>query len=92
MFLSSTEAVAVKNCDDTQCNRHSLSHSQSRPPRDQSGFRDGQQLKLATKKARLTQRKFAKLGRRGESDRTILSKKPFHLFAGKRRLGKTQRR
>lgn len=30
--------------------------------------------------------------RKGEADRKILNVKPKHLFAGKRKLGKTQRR
>ena len=30
--------------------------------------------------------------RRGEADRHIAAKKPKHLFAGKRGIGKTQRR
>ena len=60
--------------------------------RDQSGVRDAAQLKVAKKKLKLTQRSFARKGTQGESDRSIRAKKPKHLFAGKRKKGKTGRR
>merc|ERR1719150_3306105 len=56
--------------------------SQSAQPRSQSGLRDPKQSK-----------KLDKLKKKaGESDRRIQEKKPKHLFAGKRGLGKTDRR
>ena len=59
---------------------------------DQSGVRDIVQLKAAKKKVKLAQRSFARKGTQGESDRVVVTKKPKHLFAGKRKKGKTGRR
>ena len=50
------------------------------------------QLEVAKKKVKLAQRSFARKGRQGESDRSIHAKMPKHLFAGKRKKGKTGRR
>jgi len=61
--------------------------------RDKSGIRDPEarkKLKVMAKK--MQKRKFAALGKAGESDRKITTKMPKHLFAGKRGTGKTQRR
>ena len=55
-------------------------------------MRDAAQLKVAQKKKKLVQRSFARKGRQGESDRSIRAKMPKHLFAGKRKMGKTGRR
>ena len=60
--------------------------------RDQSGIRDVAQLKIANKKTKIAQRSLARKGRQGESDRSIHAKMPKHLFAGKRKKGKTGRR
>jgi len=67
--------------------------SVSRVPRDQSGVKDvvqGKKLKKIANKAR--NKVFSAHGKAGESDRHIAVKKPKHLFAGKRGLGKTDRR
>jgi len=67
--------------------------SASRVPRDQSGVKDsaqGKKLKKIANKAR--NKTFSAHGKAGESDRHIAVKKPKHLFAGKRGLGKTDRR
>ncbi|XP_013398687.1 nucleolar GTP-binding protein 1 [Lingula anatina] len=71
-----------------------LSHtrSASRPPRDQSGVRDGVMMKKVKVLAKKSQRKMNKFGKAGESDRHIAVAKPRHLFAGKRGTGKTDRR
>ena len=37
----------------------------------------------------MQRKKFAGLGKAGESDRKITTKMPKHLFAGKRKMGKT---
>ena len=80
----------------TRSQSAAASRSHSRPgskvPRDQSGIRDAEELRKARKKMRLVQRDFRKYRQAGESDRTILTKKPKHLFSGKRGKGKTQRR
>jgi len=69
------------------------SRSQSRTPRDQSGVRDPETRKKIKKMEKKTQlKKFNNLGKVGESDRHIHEKKPKHLFAGKRKMGKTDRR
>jgi len=51
-----------------------------------------QMAKKAKKLAKVTQRKMNLDARKGEADRRILTSKPRHLFAGKRKLGKTDRR
>jgi len=48
--------------------------------------------KKAKKLAKVTQRKMNLDAKKGEADRRILTSKPRHLFAGKRKLGKTNRR
>lgn len=67
--------------------------SSSRVPRDKSGIRDdamASKVKIMRKKA---ERKLLhKESRVSEADRAIFTKKPKHLFAGKRKLGKTDRR
>merc|ERR1719334_1183022 len=70
------------------------SRSTSRvPPRSQSGVRDPEQQKKIKKMEKKVQKKaFGNLGKAGESDRHIGVKKPKHLFAGKRKMGKTDRR
>jgi len=67
--------------------------SQSVQPRSQSGIRDPKQSKKLEKlKKKADKKTFASQGKAGESDRKIYEKKPKHLFAGKRGLGKTDRR
>jgi nucleolar GTP-binding protein len=66
--------------------------SLSRVSRDVSGVRDGAQLGVVRKKMKRSQSFLSKKGRKGESDRAIVSKMPKHLFAGKRKSGKTSRR
>jgi len=67
--------------------------SQSAQPRSQSGIRDPKQTKKLDKlKKKADKKTFASQGKAGESDRRIQEKKPKHLFAGKRGLGKTDRR
>ena len=67
--------------------------SSRKPPRDQSGFRSLADRDKAKKKMKGTQRKLIALkSRKGEGDRSIPTRKPKHLFAGKRKMGKTQRR
>lgn len=70
------------------------SRSNSRvTPRDKSGVRDPEQQKKIKKMEKKVQKKsFGNLGKAGESDRHIGTKMPKHLFAGKRKMGKTDRR
>lgn len=69
------------------------SRSQSRTPRDQSGVRDPEtRLKIKKMVKKVQTQKFNKFGRMGEADRHIHEKKPKHLFSGKRKMGKTDRR
>jgi nucleolar GTP-binding protein len=69
------------------------SRSTSRAPRDQSGIRDPETRKKLKKIEKKMQAKTTnRSGKAGESDRHIHEKKPKHLFAGKRKMGKTDRR
>lgn len=62
-------------------------------PRDQSGLRDPQVLMKVKKIAhKAIAKKVGKWGLKGEGDRFIGTKKPKHLFSGKRGIGKTDRR
>jgi len=61
--------------------------------RDVSGVRDLKtRIKLKQTEKKIQRKKFAQGGKAGESDRKITTKMPKHLFAGKRKSGKTQRR
>jgi len=82
------DAAAVEN------KKQQRGRSNSRvTPRDQSGVRDPEQRKKIKKMEKKVQQKaFGNLGKSGESDRHIAVKKPRHLFAGKRGMGKTDRR
>lgn len=66
--------------------------SSSKVPRDQSGVRDVKMQMKLKKIAKKVQNKPNRNARKGEGDRTILNMKPKHLFAGKRKMGKTDRR
>ena len=70
----------------------SLSQGPSSSLRKKSGIRDPAMLEAAVKKQRLTQRPLGRLGKQGIWDRHVYTKKPKHLFSGKRGIGKTQRR
>lgn len=70
----------------------SRSRSVNKAPRDQSGVRDAKmarKVKTIGRKAQVPRNREAK---KGEGDRVILNMKPKHLFAGKRKGGKTDRR
>ncbi|XP_065838924.1 GTP-binding protein 4-like [Oscarella lobularis] len=62
------------------------------PPRDKSGLSRPELRAKAKKLERIPWREQMKTGRASESDRRIRSSKPKHLFSGKRKMGKTQRR
>jgi nucleolar GTP-binding protein len=67
--------------------------SSSRVPRDKSGVRDEVVAAKVRKLSKVAQRKLLnREGRIGEADRSIQEKKPKHLFCGKRKMGKTDRR
>ena len=51
-----------------------------------------QMRKKLKKVAKNAQRGMNRDAKKGEADRKILNMKPKHLFAGKRKSGKTQRR
>ncbi|KAL1700264.1 P-loop containing nucleoside triphosphate hydrolase protein [Schizophyllum commune] len=63
-----------------------------RTNRSLAGLRDDAQADKAIKLRNIGQRPAAFLARAGEGDRHIGTKMPRHLFAGKRKGGKTQRR
>ncbi|GAB6031966.1 Nucleolar GTP-binding protein 1 [Chamberlinius hualienensis] len=66
--------------------------SSSKMPRDQSGVRDVKMQMKVKHIAKKAQGKANRGARKGEGDRTILNMKPKHLFSGKRKMGKTDRR
>lgn len=66
--------------------------SSSKLPRDESGVKDVKMQKKVRFISKKAQTKMNRNARKGEADRKILNVKPMHLFAGKRKLGKTQRR
>jgi nucleolar GTP-binding protein len=61
-------------------------------PTKRDGVRDTSMKQKAVKMADQAQKHRNKIGRAGEGDRAIPSKKPKHLFTGKRGIGKTDRR
>ncbi|KAI0032700.1 P-loop containing nucleoside triphosphate hydrolase protein [Vararia minispora EC-137] len=63
-----------------------------RSNRQLAGLRDDVQADRAIKLRNLGQRPRNMLAKAGESDRVIRTKMPKHLFAGKRKMGKTNRR
>ncbi|XP_038217662.1 nucleolar GTP-binding protein 1 [Zerene cesonia] len=71
----------------------SRTRSVSRPARDEQGVKDVAMQKRAKKMAHVAiSKKTKKMGLKGEADRFIGTKMPKHLFAGKRGVGKTDRR
>ncbi|RMX41753.1 hypothetical protein pdam_00005595 [Pocillopora damicornis] len=66
--------------------------SLSRPPRDQSGISSPEKKKKAKKLSKVVQRGINRMGKAGEADRKIATKMPKHMFAGKRKMNKVQRR
>jgi len=66
--------------------------SLSRPPRDQSGIGSPEKKKKAKKLSKVVQRGINRMGKAGEADRKIATKMPKHMFAGKRKMNKIQRR
>ncbi|KAI3635541.1 hypothetical protein MIR68_006179 [Amoeboaphelidium protococcarum] len=72
----------------------SMSKFRSIPMRDRSvmGLRDNKQKSEVTNIKKLNERRNNMLAKAGEADRVILTSMPKHLFAGKRKNGKTDRR
>lgn len=67
--------------------------SSSKKPRSKSGVRDEVMEKKVRDMSKVSQRKLLNRDSKiGEADRTITCSKPKHLFAGKRKMGKTDRR
>ncbi|KIJ31830.1 hypothetical protein M422DRAFT_185381 [Sphaerobolus stellatus SS14] len=60
--------------------------------RQVAGLRDDTQIAKTVSLRNLAQRTPNRLAKAGESDRAIKTKMPKHLFAGKRKMGKTNRR
>eukprot|EP01132_Coremiostelium_polycephalum_P007878 gene7878-9697_t len=70
----------------------SRSRSQIVAPTAGEGFRDLAQKVFADKLTKIHARKRNKLGYKGEGDRHIPNEMPKHLFMGKRKMGKNERR
>ncbi|KAL8591136.1 hypothetical protein ACOMHN_063760 [Nucella lapillus] len=73
----------------TRSASRSLPRSQSR---DKSGLRDEAMVRKVKKISRKAQKPRNHQAKKGEGDRVILNMKPKHLFSGKRKAGKTDRR
>ncbi|XP_071439336.1 nucleolar GTP-binding protein 1 [Hetaerina americana] len=77
----------------TESLARSRSRSVSKPPRDEMGVKDlPMKRKLQNIAHKALKKQVVKHGRKGEADRFIGTKMPKHLFAGKRGVGKTDRR
>eukprot|EP00794_Sanderia_malayensis_P003128 gene3128-3596_t len=99
MDTDSTRARSVGRKNKKRKHEDSVAASASRArssskktPRDQSGMPDPVKRAKVRKLAKVSQRKINQFGRAGEADRKIQTKMPKHLFSGKRKQGKTQRR
>ncbi|KAK6219511.1 nucleolar GTP-binding protein 1 [Colletotrichum tabaci] len=93
-----TEDVDMMDMDATPKERlrsHSRARSQSRAPivnRREDGVQDSEDRTMADRLAKLSQKKRNRMARQGEGDRHTTVSLQRHLVAGKRGLGKNQRR
>jgi len=79
--------------DTSEPRSQSRNRSVSTTPRNELGVKDvAMRKKLSRIAHRAISKKVKKHGLKGEADRFIGTKKPKHLFAGKRGIGKTDRR
>lgn len=87
----SRKAMKKAKLEQSVARSQSKAHKSLVTPRDQTGINPNKRENLK-KITRLGQRKMNYAGKAGESDRHIHVKKPKHLFSGKRKMGKTDRR
>lgn len=87
----SKKAMKRAKVEQSVARSKSRAHKSLVTPRNESGLNPNKRDK-AKKITRLGQRKMNYHGKAGESDRHIHEKKPKHLFSGKRKMGKTDRR
>lgn len=92
-----TEDGDAMDIDTPMSNRDRLrsqSRARSQPAtnRREDGVQDMGTRTKAERQAKLGQRKMNRMARQGEADRHIAAAMPKHLFAGKRGMGKTNRR
>ncbi|KAJ8074913.1 Nucleolar GTP-binding protein 1 [Marasmius tenuissimus] len=93
MDVDGDEAPMLKRAKDNSGTAVAVTSKRlPRSNRQLAGLRDEGQAAKATKLRNLGQRPRNMLAKAGEGDRTIKTKMPKHLFAGKRKAGKTQRR
>ncbi|KAL0575472.1 Nucleolar GTP-binding protein 1 [Marasmius crinis-equi] len=93
MDVDGEEAPKLKRAKDNSGAAVAVtSKREPRSNRQLAGMRDEGQAAKAIKLRNLGQRPRNMLAKAGESDRAIKVKMPKHLFAGKRKAGKTQRR
>lgn len=62
------------------------------PPRDELGISDKAKRAKAAKLRANAMKYLKREARKGEADRHVYDLKPKHLFSGKRKMGKTDRR
>ncbi|TBU24389.1 GTP binding protein 4 [Dichomitus squalens] len=92
MDVDGEEAPRLKKA---KANSGAVAAKGARHPRSNrqlAGMRDEAQASKAVKLRNFGQRERNMQARAGESDRAIKTKMPKHLFAGKRKMGKTDRR
>jgi len=87
----SRKAMKKAKLEQSVARSQSKAHKSLVTPRDQTGINPNKRENVK-KITRLGQRKMNYAGKAGESDRHIHVKKPKHLFSGKRKMGKTDRR
>jgi len=88
---SLSRVVSVKKARlDPSTNR--VRSSSRAVPRDEQGLKDETQFTKVKKIANKAQKPRQRAAMAGEGDRRIIDKMPKHLFAGKRGMGKTDRR
>ncbi|KAI9024068.1 P-loop containing nucleoside triphosphate hydrolase protein [Hyaloraphidium curvatum] len=85
-------AVAMEGVETARSASRARSRSAAAREPSAAGLRDEGMVRKAEKMKAKSQTKRSLHGRKGESDRHIAVKLPKHLFAGKRGMGKTERR
>ncbi|XP_076456170.1 GTP-binding protein 4-like [Babylonia areolata] len=86
-----SESAEGRSASASQARSVTASRTRSQT-RDRSGLRDETMVTKAKKISRKAQKPRNHQAKKGEGDRVILNMKPKHLFAGKRKSGKTDRR
>ncbi|KAH6659746.1 P-loop containing nucleoside triphosphate hydrolase protein [Truncatella angustata] len=92
MASVATDAMDVDETPRDRLRSKSRARSQPATNRLEDGVTDELAKTKVERAAKVAQRKMNRMARQGEADRHIGTAMPKHLFAGKRTVGKTQRR